>query len=56
LTINNLNKFVFQHFEDQVLSGLKPNSDKTGTNPSLKTGVNPPAHYTPYNPSLKAGV
>jgi len=25
LTINNLNKFVFRHFEDQVLSGLKPN-------------------------------
>jgi len=25
LTINNLNKFVVRHFEDQALSGLKPN-------------------------------
>ena len=64
LTINNLNKFVVRYFEDsgtstgsvQALSGLKPNSDKTVTNPSLKAGVNPPAPYTPYNPSLKAGV
>jgi len=27
LTINNLNKFVVRYFEDQALSGLKPNSD-----------------------------
>jgi len=27
LTINNLNKFVVRHFEDQALSGLKPDSD-----------------------------
>jgi len=27
LTINNLNKFVVRHFEDQALSGLKLNSD-----------------------------
>ena len=44
LTINNLNKFVVRHFEDQALSGLKPNSDKTVTNPSLKAGV---SGYTP---------
>src|SRR3990172_6936855 len=45
LTINNLNKFVVRYFEDQALSGLKPNSDKTVTNPSLKDGV---SGYTPY--------
>ena len=45
LTINNLNKFVVRHFEDQALSGLKPNSDKTVTNPSLKAGV---SGYTSY--------
>src|SRR3989339_2211144 len=45
LTINNLNKFVVRHFEDQALSGLKPNSDKTVTTPSLKAGV---SGYTPY--------
>src|SRR3989339_1466207 len=45
LTINNLNKYVVRHFEDQALSGLKPNSDKTVTNPSLKAGV---SGYTPY--------
>jgi len=45
LTINNLNKYVVRHFEDQALSGLKPNSDKTITNPSLKAGV---SGYTPY--------
>ena len=45
LTINNLNKFVVRYFEDQALSGLKPNSDKTVTNPSLKAGV---SGYTPY--------
>ena len=45
MTINNLNKFVVRHFEDQTLSGLKPNSDKTVTNPSLKAGV---SGYTSY--------
>ena len=45
LTINNLNKFVVRYFEDQALSGLKPNSDKPVTNPSLKAGV---SGYTPY--------
>src|SRR3972149_5628343 len=53
LTINNLNKFVVRYFEDlgastgsvQALSGLKPNSDKTVTNPSLKAGG---SGYTPY--------
>src|SRR3989337_4562002 len=45
LTINNLNKFVVRYFEDQALSGLKPNSDKTVINPSLKAGV---SGYTPY--------
>ena len=39
LTINNLNKLVVRHFEYQAVSGLKPNSDKTVTNPSLKAGV-----------------
>ncbi|MBI2469742.1 MAG: hypothetical protein HYV59_00660 [Planctomycetes bacterium] len=39
LTINNLNKFVIRYFEDQVLSGLKPNSDKTVTNPALRLGL-----------------
>ena len=39
LTINNQNKFVARHFEDPALSGLKPNSDKTVTNPSLKAGL-----------------
>src|SRR3989338_11041657 len=39
LTINNLDKFVVQRFEDQTLSWLKPNADKTVTNPSLKAGV-----------------
>ena len=38
MTINNQNKFVVRHFEDQALSGLKPNSDKTVINPSLKAG------------------
>src|SRR3989339_2245329 len=42
--------------EIQALSGLKPNSDKTVTNPSLKAGVKLSAPYTTYNPSLKAGV
>ena len=27
LTISNVNKFIVRHFEDQALSGLKPNSD-----------------------------
>ena len=39
LTVNNLNKLLVRHFEDQAVSGLKPNSDKTVTNPSLKAGV-----------------
>ena len=49
MTIYNLNKFVVRHFEDQALSGLKPNSDKTVTNPSLKAGV---SGYTPYTGAL----
>ena len=50
LTINNLNKFVVRHFEDQALSGLKPNSDKTVTNPSLKAGVIGYTSYQGFSP------
>jgi len=50
LTINNLNKFVVRHFEDQALSGLKPNSDKTVTNPSLKAGVSEYTSYRGFSP------
>src|SRR3990167_2345896 len=50
LTINNLNKFVVRHFEDQVLSGLKPDSDKTVTNPSLKAGVSGYTSYWGFSP------
>jgi len=47
LAINNQNKFVVSHFEDQALSGLKPNSDKTVTStgsvqaltPALRLGL-----------------
>jgi len=64
LTINNLNKFVVRHLEDQALSGLKPipdpgrgqDSDKTVTNPSLKAGVISRVWSRRLNPSLKAGV
>ena len=50
LTINNLNKFVVRHFEEQALSGLKPNSDKTVTNPSLKAGVSGYTSYRGFSP------
>ena len=50
LTINNLIKFVVRHFEDQVLSGLKPDSDKTVTNPSLKAGVSGYTSYWGFSP------
>jgi len=50
LTINNQNKFVVRHFEDQALSGLKPNSDKTVTNPSLKAGVSGYTSYRGFSP------
>jgi len=50
LTINNLNKFVVRHFEDQALSGLKPNLDKTVTNPSLKAGVSGYTSYRGFSP------
>ena len=50
LTINNLNKFVIRHFEDKALSGLKPNSDKTVTNPSLKAGVSGYTSYWGFSP------
>ena len=50
LTINNLNKFVFRHFEDQALSGLKPISEKTVTNPSLKAGVSRYTSYQGFSP------
>jgi len=39
LIINNLNKYVVRHFEYRALSGLKPESEKTVINPSLKAGV-----------------
>ena len=54
LTINNLNKFVVRHFEDQALSGLKPNSDKTVTNPSLKAGVSGYTSYRGFSPDVTA--
>ncbi|HHT9115144.1 MAG TPA: hypothetical protein ACFYEL_01600 [Candidatus Wunengus californicus] len=50
LTINNLNKFVDRHFEGQAVSGLKPNSDKTVTNPSLKAGVSWYTDYRGFSP------
>jgi len=58
LTINNLNKFVVRHLEDQALSGLKPipdpgrgqDSDKTVTNPSLKAGVSWYMSYRGFSP------
>jgi len=56
LTINNLNKFVVQHFEDLALSGLKPNSDKTVTNPSLKAGVSGYTSYRGFSPDGTATV
>src|SRR3972149_7756860 len=56
LTINNLNKFVVRHFEDQALSGLKPNSDKTVINPSLKAGVSLPAPTHLITPALRLGL
>jgi len=45
-----MNKFVVRHFEDQALSGLKPNSDKTITNPSLKAGVSGYTSYRGFSP------
>src|SRR3989304_1944597 len=45
LGIDNKYSLLVRHFEDQALSGLKPNSDKTVTNPSLKAGV---SRYTSY--------
>ena len=56
LTINNLNKFVVRHFEDQALSGLKPNSDKTVTNPSLKAGVGEYTSYRGFSPDGTAAL
>src|SRR3989304_3943599 len=56
LTINNLNKFVVRHFEDQALSGLIPVFTRTraqfrlvlvkmGIRPSLTPALRP-YHYT----------
>jgi len=45
LTINNMNNFILL-----VPSGLKPNSDKTVTNPSLKAGVSGYASYRGFSP------
>ena len=64
LTINNLNKFVVRHFENQALSGLKPipdpgrgqDSDKTVTNPSLKAGVSGYTSYRGFSPDGTATV
>jgi len=51
LTLNNLNKFVVRQFEDQAQSWLKPNSDKTVTNPSLKAGVSGYTSYLGFSPN-----
>ena len=56
LTINNLDKFVVQRFEDQTLSWLKPNADKTVTNPSLKAGVSGYTSYRGFSPDSACTV
>ncbi len=49
-----MNKFVVRHFKDQALSGLKPNSDKTVINPSLKAGVNGYTSYRGFSSDVTA--
>ena len=54
LTINNLNKFVVQHFEDQTLSGLIPVFTRTRARFILvlvKTGITPSL-----TPALRLGL
>ncbi len=51
---NNMNKFVVRHVKDQALSGLKPNSDKTVINPSLKAGVSGYTSYRGFSPDITA--
>jgi len=50
MTVNNLNRFVVLHPEDPALSGLKPKTDKTVTNPSLKAGVSGYTSYRGFSP------
>ncbi|MFN3531806.1 MAG: hypothetical protein ACK41Q_04725 [Candidatus Brocadia sp.] len=49
-----MNKFAVRHFKDRALSGLKPNSDKTVINPSLKAGVNWYMSYRGFSPDVTA--
>ena len=49
-----MNKCVVRHIKDQTLSGLKPNSDKTVINPSLKAGVNEYTSYRGFSPDVTA--
>src|SRR3972149_3981119 len=54
LTINNLNKFVVRHFEDQALSGLKSVFTRTRAQFRLvlvKTGIRPSL-----TPALRLGL
>src|SRR3989338_332687 len=54
LTINNLNKFVVRHFEDQALSGLIPVFTRTRAQFRLvlvKTGIRPSL-----TPALRLGL
>ena len=50
IRINKMNKFVVRDFEDQALSGLKPNPDKIVTKPSLKAGVSGYTSYRDFSP------
>ena len=51
-----MNIFVYEGLSAITSSGLKPNSDKTVTNPSLEAGVIRRVGGRRVNPGIKAGV